>query len=127
MPSSGALCNSQYGLVCDTVTQKCVCSSSLYWSGARCELLSNYSGYCNQNASCNTQVGLFCRLPGADLACDCPLQSKLYTCDCHQGQTWSTATTPNGTSLCVNQGTYQNNCTYDTQCPQSLNLACIGP
>ncbi|CAF1052540.1 unnamed protein product [Rotaria sordida] len=126
LTSSAPLCNTQLGLICDTVTQTCICPSSTYWSYARCEQLSTYTGYCDRNISCNTLVGLFCRLPGSNLPCDCPLQSKFYTCDCLQGQTWVTATSINGTSTCMNQVAYSNNCTYDSQCPETLNLACIG-
>ena len=119
------LCNTQLGLICDPGTEMCICPSLTYWSYARCEPVSTYAGYCDQNTSCNTQVGLFCRLPGSYSSCDCPFPSKLYTCDCNQGQTWVTGTGINSTSSCMNQGTYYNNCTSDSQCPQALNLVCI--
>jgi hypothetical protein len=118
MTSNASLCNIQLGLTCDTLSQTCICPSLTYWSYAGCESVATYSAYCNQNTTCNTQVGLFCRLPGPYSACDCPLPSKLYTCDCTQGQTWVT-------SACRNQSTYAGNCTNDSQCPQTLNLACI--
>jgi hypothetical protein len=126
LPSGTPLCNTQLGLICDTFSQTCICPPLTYWSYARCETASTYSGYCDQNTTCNTQVGLFCRLPGPYAACDCPLQSKLYTCDCTPGQTWVTATSMNGTSACMNQGAYSGNCTTSSQCPQTLNLVCIG-
>lgn len=119
-------CNIQLGLICDVVTQTCICPSSTYWTNAGCQPVSTYAGYCDQNTSCNTQVGLFCQLPGSYPGCDCPLQSKLYTCDCIQGQTWVTGTGINSTSSCMNQGTYYNNCTSNSQCPQALNLVCVG-
>ena len=126
LTSGSPLCNTQLGLICDTSTQTCLCPSLTYWSYAQCESVSTYSGYCDQNISCNAQVGLFCRLPGSYPPCDCPLPSKLYTCDCTQGQTWVTTTSINSTSSCMNQATYQGNCTSDSQCPQALNLACVG-
>jgi hypothetical protein len=125
MTSNASLCNTQLGLICDTLSQTCVCPPLAYWSYARCESVATYSAYCDQNTTCNTQVGLFCRLPGPSSACDCPLLSKLYTCDCTQGQTWVTTTGINGTSACMNQLTYAGNCTSDSQCPQTLNLLCI--
>ncbi|UJR32173.1 hypothetical protein I4U23_019639 [Adineta vaga] len=118
-------CNTQLDLVCDPGTQVCICPLGTYWSYARCEPVSTYTGYCELNSSCDTQVGLFCRLPGPYPACDCPLQSQLYTCDCYEGQTWVIGNGANSTSSCVNQGTYNDNCTSDSQCPQALNLACI--
>ncbi|CAF1678468.1 unnamed protein product [Rotaria magnacalcarata] len=124
--SGAAPCNPQFDLTCDNVTQICLCPSSTYWSYAGCESLSTYAGYCDKNKSCNTQIGLFCRLPDSNTPCDCPLQSKFYTCDCQQGQTWITATSSSGTSTCMNQGTYYSNCTNDSQCPQAVNLVCIG-
>ncbi|CAF3694299.1 unnamed protein product [Rotaria socialis] len=108
-PPPMAPCNAQFGLTCDNVTQTCLRPSSIYWSYAGCESLSTYAGYCGKNESCNTQVGLFCRLPGSNTPCDCPLQSKFCTCDCQQGQTWITTTSSSGTSTCMNQGTYYSN------------------
>ena len=118
MTSNVSLCNTQLGLVCNNVSQTCVCPSLTYWSYARCESVATYSAYCDQNTTCNTQAGLFCRLPSSSsAACDCPLLSKFYTCDCTQGQTWMTST-------CMNQLTYSGNCTSNSQCPQTLNLVC---
>ncbi|CAF0764399.1 unnamed protein product [Adineta ricciae] len=123
---SGTLpCNIQLDLVCDPGTLVCLCPSGTYWSSTRCEPVSTYGSYCEQNSSCNTQAGLFCRLPGPYPSCDCPQQSKLYTCDCYQGQTWVIASGVNGTSSCTSQGTYNGNCTSDSQCPQALHLVCI--
>lgn len=124
--SSVPPCNVQLGLQCDSVTQRCACPSSTYWSYARCESTVSYTGYCNDNTTCNSQAGLFCRLPGSYAACDCPLPSKLYTCDCQQGSAWVTASTTISTSACVPQNTFAGNCTSSSQCPQALNLACIG-
>ena len=122
----GALpCNTQLGLVCDPGIQRCICPSGTYWSYARCEAVSIYGGYCEQNSSCDTQAGLFCRLPGSYPACDCPLPSKLYTCDCSQGQVWVIGTSVNSSSSCAIQGTYWDNCTSDSQCPQASSLVCI--
>jgi hypothetical protein len=119
MTSNTSLCNTQLGLVCDNVTQACICPPLTYWSYARCESVATYSAYCDQNTTCNTQAGLICRLPSSSsAACDCPLLSTLYTCDCTQGQTWMT-------SACTNQLTYSGNCTSNSQCPQTLNLVCI--
>ncbi|CAF1140747.1 unnamed protein product [Adineta steineri] len=125
LTTSTPLCNTELGLICDPGTQICICPVSTYWSNARCESVSTYSSYCDRNTSCNTQVGLFCRLPGSYPACDCPLQSKLYTCDCNQGQAWVVGTGMNSTSSCMNQGTSYNNCTSNSQCSQTLNLVCI--
>ncbi|CAF3064389.1 unnamed protein product [Rotaria socialis] len=98
-PPPMAPCNAQFGLTCDNVTQTCLRPSSIYWSYAGCESLSTYAGYCGKNESCTTQVGLFCRLPGSNTPCDCPLQSKFYTCDCQQGQTWITTTSTLGKKI----------------------------
>ena len=124
--SSVPPCNVQLGLQCDSVTQTCTCPASTYWSYARCEPAVSYAGYCNANTTCNQQAGLFCRLPGPYATCDCPLPSKLYTCDCQQGNTWVTTSSINGTSACTQLNTYAGNCTSSSQCPQGLNLACIG-
>lgn len=123
--SNTSLCNIQLGLTCDTSLQKCVCPPSTYWSSARCESLATYADYCDQNRTCDTQRGLFCRLPGPYAACDCPLLSKFYTCDCSFGQTWLPATNINATSTCVNQLPYLGNCTTDNQCSPNSGLSCI--
>ena len=126
LASSALECNTPLGLICDTFSQRCVCSPLTYWSSARCEPLGTYADYCDQNRTCNAQLGLFCRLPGPYPACDCPLPSKLYTCDCQSGQTWARTTTiNNGTSACINQLPYLDKCTSNSQCSQSLHLTCI--
>ena len=118
-------CNTQLGLMCDTFSQRCVCPPLTYWSSARCEPLATYADYCDQNRTCNTQLGLFCRLPGSYAACDCPLPSKFYSCDCSSGQIWLSATNINDTSACVNQLPHLGNCTSDSQCSKSSHLSCI--
>jgi hypothetical protein len=109
-------CNTALGLICDVSTQTCLCPSLTYWSYAGCESVSTYSGYCDQNATCNTQAGLFCRLPGLSPACDCT-----------QGLARTTTTRGiNSISSCMNQTTYHGNCRSNSQCPQTLNLVCVG-
>lgn len=118
-------CNSQMGLVCDSVSETCLCPTSTYWTRAQCAPTETYNGYCHENKTCSTHLGLFCRSTGIYPSCDCPSPSKLFTCDCMLGNAWVSSAGPNATGMCIPQSSYMGNCTDDSQCPLGLYLSCI--
>ena len=76
-------------LTCDSVLNKCLCSSSIYYydsSLAKCSPFKTYYTSCTSSLECDSSVGLFCQNTTSSQASNCPAISIKNKCDCQNNQ-----------------------------------------